>query len=146
MDETLRRDRFTHAVTELLAEERRLLEVLKRDQAIQKPPEAEMLRRRLHDQAEDHIAALAAYLSQTSGESEAAPLEVVDGVLASSSSAALRRMFVQVNALAICYTELDALAMRLFEPPLRELAPRHLRVYAGAAQAITPLLPRVVAA
>jgi len=61
------------------------------------------------------------------------------------AAATLRQLFTLVNELAIGYTALDAMAMRLFEPPLRELAPRHLRVHTEAAQAITQLLPRVVA-
>jgi hypothetical protein len=149
-----RQSHFQHLTAELLADERRLVEAV--DQlggSVQEPPEVAALLRRLRDQAAVHIDALTSYGARTAAatgtaSAGAAAIPPVDGVGTNSApptSAVLRQVFVLVNALAIGYTALDAMAMRLFEPPLRELAPRHLRTHAGTAQAITEMLPRVVA-
>lgn len=46
---------------------------------------------------------------------------------------------------AISYAMLYEMALRLYDPPLREIAPRHLKAYADATLAIHRLLPAAVA-
>lgn len=60
-------------------------------------------------------------------------------------SGALRDLAAVCQGAVGAYAMLHAAAMRLFEPPLRELAPRHLRVYVEAVQSFTGLLPGVTA-
>ena len=62
------------------------------------------------------------------------------------TSAALAEAFGALNEAAFRYGVLTTMAFRLYEPPLRELAPKHLRDYAEAAQAIIQLIPPAMAA
>ena len=151
MDTQQRQQRFHDAVARLLADERALVDAIAaRGVAVEESAEARTVLQRLGDQAAENATALTQYLAQVGGAPSPATstFSIGDGhrgpVL--QGTAALQEVFTRVNALAIGYTALDAMAMRLFEPPLRVLAPRHLRVHTAAAQAITALLPRVVAA
>lgn len=58
----------------------------------------------------------------------------------------LRADYAAFNYAAVSYAMLFEMALRLYEPPLRELAPKHLRAYAEAAQAINQLIAGVAAA
>jgi hypothetical protein len=61
-------------------------------------------------------------------------------------SAALAEAYGGLNEAAFRYGVLTTMAFRLYELPLRELAPKHLRDYAEAAQVINQLIPPTVAA
>ena len=64
---------------------------------------------------------------------------------AAGISAALRGVCVAFNHGAISYAMLYEMALRLYEPALREIAPEHLEVYVDAASTLYRLLPAVVA-
>jgi membrane-associated protease RseP (regulator of RpoE activity) len=57
----------------------------------------------------------------------------------------LRADYAAFNYAAVSYAVLFEMALRLYEPPLRELAPKHLRAYAEAAQTINQLIAGVAA-
>ncbi len=61
------------------------------------------------------------------------------------ASGALRRASVAFSHGAASYTVLAEMSFRLYEPPLRELAPQHLKAYASAMSEVNRLLPAVVA-
>jgi hypothetical protein len=60
-------------------------------------------------------------------------------------SSALRQISDAFSHGAASYAILFELALRLYEPPLREMAPDHLEAYAGAAAVVYRLLPSAVA-
>ena len=64
---------------------------------------------------------------------------------AATVSSALRQISVAFNHGAMSYAMLYEMALRLYEPPLREIAPEHLKAYADAALTINRLLPAAVA-
>lgn len=57
----------------------------------------------------------------------------------------LRADYAAFNYAAISYAVLFEMALRLYEAPLRELAPKHLRAYAEAAQTINQLIAGIAA-
>jgi hypothetical protein len=102
--------------------------------------------------ASQHRAALSTYLASTDGEG-LEPRAPLAGTAATTGRAAdhstvttLRAAYTAINDAAIRYAELTTMAFRLYEPPLRELAPKHLRDYAEAAQQINQLIAPAVAA
>lgn len=98
--------------------------------------------------AAEQRAALAAYLGDSLDPPGTMPLSAVPGEDDSGTGAvsgALRQLAGLFHDAAVGYEMLHAMAMRRFVPPLRELAPRHLRGYAEAVHAIHRLLPAVVA-
>jgi hypothetical protein len=58
----------------------------------------------------------------------------------------LRADYAAFNYAAISYAALFEMALRLYEPPLRELAPKHMRAHAEAAQTINQLIAGIAAA
>ena len=56
-------------------------------------------------------------------------------------SSALRQISVAFNHGAMSYAMLYEMALRLYEPPLREIAPEHLKAYADAALTINRSCP-----
>ena len=58
----------------------------------------------------------------------------------------LQETYTAVNRAAFMYGILTELAFRLYEPPLREVGPSHLRSYAEAAHMIDRLIAGIVAA
>ncbi len=64
---------------------------------------------------------------------------------ATGVSQALRGVCVALNHGAISYAMLHEMALRLYEPALREIAPDHLEVYVDAASTLYRLLPAAVA-
>jgi membrane-associated protease RseP (regulator of RpoE activity) len=57
----------------------------------------------------------------------------------------LRDDYTAFNHAAISYAALCEMGFRLYDPPLREIALRHLRAYAEATQQINQLIASVVA-
>jgi len=79
--------------------------------------------------------------SETGPDPEgSAPLKPPVGV-----SGALRGVCVALNHGAISYAMLYEMALRLYEPVLREIAPEHLGFYVDAAATLYRLLPATVA-
>lgn len=62
-----------------------------------------------------------------------------------AASAVLRELCLAFDHCTISYAILYEMALRLYEPRLREIAPTHLKAYADAALSATRLLPTVVA-
>jgi len=63
----------------------------------------------------------------------------------STVSGALRQISDALNHGTVSYAILYELALRLYEPPLREIAPKHLKAYADEARNVNNLVPAVVA-
>jgi hypothetical protein len=95
--------------------------------------------------AGEHRTALDAYLSSTGGAGTAIGTTAVFGQQGTSPAAALAEVYGALNAAAFRYGVLTTMAFRLYDLPLRELAPKHLREYAAAAHAINHLVPATVA-
>lgn len=92
-----------------------------------------------------HARALAEYLRD---ETAAAAPDPVVGQLTNAFgtlTAALRADYAAFNYAAIGYASLFEAALRLYDPALRELAPRHLRAYAEAAQTVNQLIASATA-
>ena len=68
-----------------------------------------------------------------------------DGVQTPTVSDVLRADYTAFNFAAISYATLCEMGLRLYDPPLREIALRHLRAYAEATQQIDQLIASVVA-
>jgi hypothetical protein len=64
---------------------------------------------------------------------------------ATTVASVLRQVSDAFSHGATSYAMLFEMALRLYEPPLREVAPDHLEAYAGAAAAVYRLLPAAVA-
>ena len=68
-----------------------------------------------------------------------------DGEWTRKVSNVLRDDYTAFNHAAISYAALCEMGFRLYNPPLREIALRHLRAYAEATQQINQLIASVVA-
>jgi hypothetical protein len=105
--------------------------------------------------ASSHREALEAHLERLGGDGSeptatavAALFGVVGdavGIRTQTLSSVLRGHYTAFNYAAISYAVLCEMGLRLYDPPLRELAWRHLRAYAEAAQQINQLIASVVA-
>jgi len=142
--ETLRR------VMELLALESDLESAVgPQAQAMHAYPEAASAVEHFHSMIIGHQEALKSYLERR-GES-ADPTESVvrvfvgDGSHPQVVSDILRNDYTAFTYAAISYAMLVELAFRLFDPALRELAPKHLNGHAAAAQTINQLIISTVA-
>jgi small-conductance mechanosensitive channel len=105
----------------------------------------------LADIAREHRRALTAYLEEIASgvdsttSIEATPTHVAIGG-AVAASTAVARVQAALAELMAGYGVLTTLAFRLYEQPLRPLAPRCLREYAEASQGLNQALSAVVAA
>jgi hypothetical protein len=90
--------------------------------------------------------ALSQYLGGVSQQSDG-PKAVVEGPSTdrTSPSAILKRHLATFAYAVAGYTVLTELAFRLYDPPLREVAPKHLKAYASLSYAATRLIPGVIA-
>ena len=102
-----------------------------------------------------HREALAAYMDVPADAEGPSSPTVVGAILADGDQAAfggqpltrvLRAEHAAFDYAATTYAVLFEVALRLFEPPLRELAPNHLRDYTRAAHEIDGLVADVAAA
>jgi hypothetical protein len=101
--------------------------------------------------AGEHRTALEAYLASIGGSAgsradPAAGIAAVGPAGRVGTSSALAEAYGRLNEAAFRYGLLTTMAFRLYELPLRELGPKHLRDYAEAAQTINELIPPTVAA
>jgi hypothetical protein len=119
-------------------------------------PETAAVVRQGHEMASSQREALEEHLERLGGDSTEptgaalAPLfgaiGVADGVRCTQTlSGVLRDDYTAFNYAALSYAALCEMGLRLYDPPLREMAWRHLRAYAEAAQQINQLIASVVA-
>lgn len=143
----LRRETLHRAVTELIAFETELETTLRRaQQAVQGHSDSASTIERVLPMVQSQRDRLAAYIKTLDPESgSAASTGRFTFNTAATASAALRQISVAFNHGAISYAILYEMALRLYEPPLREIAPKHLKAYAEAALTINRLVPAVVA-
>ena len=136
------------SVAELVGFEGELAGRLERAQQLSSGhPDALAVVQRLRSMVLTHRDQLATYLKDSgrpepSGEtanSQSTPRE------ATALSEVLRDLCVTFHRLALGYAMLYEVALRLYEPRLREIAPEHLKAYAGASLSTARLLPGVVA-
>jgi hypothetical protein len=143
----LRRQALHHAVTELIQFETELEARLERGQQVVRGySDAVTTIERFVPMVQSQRDRLATYIKSLGSESAAGTS--TDGFTFSSTatvSGALRQINVAFNHGAISYAMLYEMSLRLYEPPLREIAPKHLKAYADAALTMNRLLPAVVA-
>jgi membrane-associated protease RseP (regulator of RpoE activity) len=142
--ETLRR------VMELLALENDLeAAVGPQAQALHAYPQAASAVERFHTMIKEHRDALRSYLdSRGEGAEPTASMVrvfVSDGPHPHVVSDILRNDYTAFTYAAISYAMLFELGLRLFDPDLRALAPKHLYAYTAAAQTINQLIVSTVA-
>lgn len=103
--------------------------------------------RRLRPMVQTHRDQLADYLkdsgrAEPGGETAVPPSTSTE---ATELSEVLRDLCLMFNRCALGYAMLHEVALRLYEPRLREIAPAHLKSHADAALSTARLLPGVVA-
>jgi len=143
--ETLRR------VMELLALESDLGAALgAQAKAMHAYPEAAGAVERFHAMTQGQRDALTSYLESKGEAADPTPsmfrVLVDGGVQAQVVSDILRNDYTAFTYAAISYAALFELALRLYDPALRQLAPTHLYAYTDAAQTINQLILSTVAA
>ena len=148
MTADLRLEVIRQTVAELVAFEGEVAGRLERAQQQSSGyPDALAVIQRLRPMVQTHRDQLATYLKD-SGDTEpseettsppAAPREAI------ALSEVLRDLSLAFHHLALSYAMLYEVALRLYEPRLREIAPEHLKAHAGAALSTARLLPGVVA-
>ena len=143
----LRRQVLHRAVTELIVFETELEATLKREQqAVRGNSDAVATIERFVPMVLKQRDRLATYIktlgSESGGGTSTAGFAFTS---AATVSGALRQLNVAFNHGAISYAILYEMALRLYEPPLREIAPKHLKAYADAALTMNRMVPVVVA-
>lgn len=68
----------------------------------------------------------------------------VTEAMPASASSVLKRHLATFGYAVAAYTVLTELAFRLYDPPLRDLAPKHLKAHTSLVYSVTCLLPTVV--
>jgi hypothetical protein len=123
---------------------------------LQAHPEAAAVVRGFRELANTQREALEAYLERL-GDNTVEPAGTAvaalfgtsaseaDGVRTRKVSDVLRDDYTAFNYASISYEALCEIGFRLYNPPLREIALRHLRAYAEATQQINQLIASVVA-
>ncbi len=148
MTTDLRFQIIRRTVAELVAFEGEVAEKLERAQQLcLGHPEALATIQRLQPMVRTHRNQLAVYLKDTggfepSGETtspQSASREVT------ALSEVLRDLCLAFHHCALSYAMLYEVALRHYEPRLREIAPEHLKAHADAALSTAQLLPGVVA-
>jgi hypothetical protein len=94
-----------------------------------------------------HRDQLATYLKDSGGAepSEETTSPQSTSKEATALSGVLRDLCLAFHQCAVSYAMLYEVALRLYEPRLREIAPKHLKAHADAALSTMRLLPGVVA-
>jgi membrane-associated protease RseP (regulator of RpoE activity) len=143
----VRRRILRHAVTELMLFETELEATLRQEQqAVRGHPDAAGAIERFAPTVQAQRDRLAAYIKSLGPESAGGtPSAGFTFSSAATASGTLRQINVALNYGAVSYGMLYEMALRLYEPPLREIAPKHLKAYADAALTMTRLVPAVVA-
>jgi hypothetical protein len=109
-------------------------------------PDAFAAIQRLRPMVQTHRNQLATYLKDIGGaEPSAETSSQAASKEATALSEVLRDLCLAFHHLALSYAMLYEVALRLYEPRLREVAPEHLKAHADAALSTARLLPSVVA-
>ena len=135
------------SVAELVTFEAEVAGRLERAQQLSSAhPDALAAIQRLRPMVQTHRDQLATYLKDPGGAGpsretslQSTPRE------ATALSEALRDLCLAFHHCALSYGMLYEVALRLYEPHLREIAPKHLKAHAEAALSTARLLPGVVA-
>jgi hypothetical protein len=148
MTADLRLQSIRRAVAELIASEDDVAERLKRAQQLSAgQPDTIAAIERLRPMVQTHRDQLAIYLKEFGGVEPGgkitSPLSTSREINALSE--ALRDLSLAFQNCALGYAMLFEVALRLYEPRLREIAPEHLKAHADAALSMARLLPAVVA-
>lgn len=143
-----RRQVIRRIVADLVASESNLAGMLERAQGVSRryPDEVAALQS-LGPMVQAHRDQLVAYLEEfgvAEAAEEAAPSHV-SLQEAAALSELLRDLSSAFHRCALGYAMLFEVALRLYEPRLREIAPEHLKAYADAALSVARLVPGVVA-
>jgi len=147
MTQDLRLRTLHAAVTELVAFETNFEGTLDRErQSEGRNPEVAATIEQLLPVSQTHRSQLANYL-KTLGSVPAGAKSKTGFAFgpAPTDSSALRLISDALNHGTVSYAILYELALRLYEPALREFAPKHLKAYAEAALVVNRLVPAVVA-
>lgn len=148
MTADLRLQAIHRTVAELVAFEGDVAGRLERAQQLSSGhPDALAAIRRLRPKVQTHHDRLATYLKD-SGGAEPGPETIGPQSTsreATALSEVLRDLCLAFHRCALSYAMLYEVALRLYEPRLREIAPKHLKAHADAALSTARLLPGVVA-
>ena len=110
-------------------------------------PDATVTIQHLQPMVQAHHDQLVTYLIESCafepGEEMASPQPTLQEALVLSE--ALRDLCLSFHHCALSYAMLFELALRLYEPRLRKIAPEHLKAHADAALSTAQLLPSAVA-
>lgn len=135
-------------VAELVAFEGEMAGRLERAQQLSSGhPDALAAIQRLRSMVQRHRDQLATYLKDSGGAGpsrETTSPRSTPGEAAALSEV-LRDLCLAFHHCALSYAMLYEVALRLYEPRLREIAPEHLKAHAGAALSTARLLPGVLA-
>ena len=135
-------------VAELVAFEGEVAGRLERAQQLSSGhPDALAAIQRLRPMVQTHRNQLATYLKDSGGAepSRETTSPQFTSREATALSEVLRDLCLAFHHLALSYAMLYEVALRLYEPRLREIAPEHLKAHADAALSTARLLPGVVA-
>ncbi len=110
-------------------------------------PDALAAIQRLQPMVQTHRDQLASYLKDSGGAEPSGETTSPQDASreATALSEVMRDLCLAFHHLALSYGMLYEVALRLYEPRLREIAPEHLKAHAGAALSTARLLPGVVA-
>lgn len=135
-------------VLELAGFEDELAERLERAQQLSAGyPDARDAIQRLRPMVQAHRDLLAAYLKESGGAEPGKETTSSQSTWreATALSELLRELSMAFHRCALGYAMLYEVALRLYEPRLREIAPKHMKAHAGAALSTAQMLPGAVA-
>jgi hypothetical protein len=135
-------------VAELVAFEGEVAGRLERAQQLSSGyPDALAAIQRLRPMVQTHRDQLASYHKDSGGAEPSGETTSPQDASreATALSEVLRDLCLAFHHCALSYGMLYEVALRLYEPRLREIAPEHLKAHAGAALSTARLLPGVVA-
>ena len=144
----LRLQVIRRTVAELAAFEGEVAGRLERAQQLSSGhPDALAAIQRLQPMVQTHRDQLAIYLKDTGGAEPSGETTSPQSASreATALSEVLRDLCLAFHHCALSYAMLYEVALRLYEPRLREIAPKHLKAHADAALSTARLLPGVVA-
>jgi hypothetical protein len=144
----LRLQVIRRTVAELVAFEGEVAGRLERAQQLSSGhPDALAAIQRLQPMVQTHHDQLASYLKDSGGAEPSRETRSPQDASreATALSEVLRDLCLAFHHLALSYAMLHEVAQVLYEPRLREIAPKHLKAHAEAALSTARLLPWVVA-
>jgi hypothetical protein len=148
MTADLRFQVIRHTVAELVASEDEVAGRLERAQQLSSGhPDTLAAIQRLRPMVQTHRDQLATYLKESGGAKPSGEMTSPQSTSREGTalSEVLRDLCLAFHHCALGYAMLYEVALRLYEPRLREIAPKHLKAHADAALSTARLLPGVVA-